>query len=338
MNYYKYDIELLIRRLFRNEKVRQDELVKKIVECGKSALDPFAIASITKALREDGQLMKNISTKDALYMVGNSTSQFLWEAIAYFKGVTIIVEDRELVKAMLRTEIDALIKDVKIPFPICEFVFPSGIPLGAGDYDVSGSLLCDLSYNIKKECGDEYKALYFDSEDGAARYQFMTRLFSASRGDDRQGVSWLRFSSDIPLENVPLRVPVAEVDSFGLRQMARLVFGLCLYLQTEEGTKALMPRMKNDRRQGVCAASAKCLKKHRSYKIEDLISPKLRYEKHSRGGHHNSPKAHWRKLHMRSLRHEKFKRNEDGSVKVIWVRPSLINADKDDRVNCLRKI
>jgi hypothetical protein len=43
----------------------------------------------------------------------------------------------------------------------------------------------------------------------------------------------------------------------------------------------------------------------------------------------SSPVAHWRKWHFRTLRHEKFKRNQDGSEKIIFVRDAIVGKDQD---------
>lgn len=48
------------------------------------------------------------------------------------------------------------------------------------------------------------------------------------------------------------------------------------------------------------------------------------------GGTHASPDVHIRKMHFRALRDERYKRNPDGSVRIVPVRMTLVGKDKID--------
>lgn len=48
------------------------------------------------------------------------------------------------------------------------------------------------------------------------------------------------------------------------------------------------------------------------------------------GGTHASPEAHIRSFHFRALRDERYKRNPDGSVRIVPVRMTLVGKDKID--------
>ena len=117
---------------------------------------------------------------------------------------------------------------------------------------------------------------------------------------------------------------------------------LLLYLQCFEKNQALQntghcPKMP----QGVPAVLAKIAKHHQSYHIRDLLNMGKAYE-HERadlGGSHASPIVHWRTWVLRSLRHLKFKRNADGSIHVILIKPCQISVKNDeDRVTGERRI
>lgn len=41
---------------------------------------------------------------------------------------------------------------------------------------------------------------------------------------------------------------------------------------------------------------------------------------------------------MRSLRDDRFKRNPDGSIRVIWVRPAIINQKDEEVITDIRKV
>lgn len=269
-----------------------------------------------------------MSTESAEVVMENFTSQLIWEATNMFRGVVIHIEDEELVKMLLRTKMDALMGDVTFPFPICEFAFPEGIPLGVGDYQVSGALICDFKrFNL----ADDWKSIGDLSfiKHPSEGFSCMTRLKGMNNKLDEQGLSWIRFSPDQPLSKVPLKGQVSAVDSKAMHKMVYLIFALGLYLQTEEGQQALLPRIHHKGRADMAKSLKKMHNKRKHVTIRNLLSEKFS-SSIDKGGSHASPQTHWRKMHLRTLRDEKFKRNPDGSIRAVWVKASIVNPSEEE--------
>jgi hypothetical protein len=196
--------------------------------------------------------------------------------------------------------------------------------------DLHGSIKCD------NECKDVPNKPNFSSSPDNPHYAFLCRLIK-NGCDDHQGVSWMRFSEG-NIDTVHGKIPYSEHDSNAMHKMAKIVFGLCLYLQTQEGNKAMLPCANAPKRQNVTPAEGRLLKKRSHYTIRDMITHTFREAAEHQGGTHMSPRTHWRKLHMRSLRDDRFKRNPDGSVRVIWIRPAIINQNDKEVITDIRKV
>ena len=71
--------------------------------------------------------------------------------------------------------------------------------------------------------------------------------------------------------------------------------------------------------------------------VQGLPQTVLAFKQHMQNVHHligtdvfrTSPSAHLRSGHFRTLGHERFKRNPDGSVRVVFVHPCIVNAEID---------
>jgi len=126
---------------------------------------------------------------------------------------------------------------------------------------------------------------------------------------------------------VPSVVPVRDSDSKACHTLCKLCFGLCLYCQTAEGQKSLEKFELSCRanRKGSGPTEMRAYKNRGHYLMRDLITHTFREPGPDRGGSHASPRMHWRKLHLRTLRHERYGRNQDGSFRAVWVRPTLVN-------------
>jgi len=80
-------------------------------------------------------------------------------------------------------------------------------------------------------------------------------------------------------------------------------------------------------------------KKKRHMKIINLLNEDPKYSHQNIKGSHNSPIPHWRGYTFRTLRHEKFARNKDGSCKVIMVDPCIVGLKgKNDKSKSQRKM
>ena len=241
MRFYKGDVLTIIRDHFVDRPVNRNELFRLVAKELPRALDNPMFMSVMHQ-----QLTGEIPGWDAQATSAtarNTIGQVMMEMTALYRGVEIYVEDRQLIQALLDTDIDAIMGDVRMPFPYCEFCFPDGMQLGYEDYELTGCLLADLNHCLYDVWQDRCKVENLDRTQfpPANMLGFYTRLHSRTKGIDRQGVSYMYFQPATGLD-VPLKCPVAANDSHALRVLAKLVLGLCLYLQTKEGQKAVIPR------------------------------------------------------------------------------------------------
>jgi hypothetical protein len=294
------------------------------------------------ALYRSGDLQKTMpdmpdyaTEMDYTNAISGSVIQLLWSAMALFKGVQIFVEDRALVEMLLRANIDASTDDVYLPFPVCEFIVPRGIPLIDG-YQLAGCLCADSRrFDLRKEV--EKYGVWKLPYAGPAEGITVGSTLKATDGTLDKFVHSISLPQGAPVESVKSGIEVKAASRLAMNASAKFCAALCLYLQSKEGQLALEPRTTSTKQNGVTPALGRQLKRRKSITIKDLITPK-RDVGMPGGGTHASPGAHWRKLHMRALRHERFNRNPDGSVRVVLVNASLVNGEGVDTVTTKRKL
>jgi hypothetical protein len=173
MNHYEADVSILIKEMFPKEKTLNVSELLFTMHSGwdKMQTDSGLITSIGMDILKDSGV---VPTADNIWAVlKNAPVQMFWELMSVLYGTSIYVKDINLIDAMLNTDIEALMGDVRLPFPVCEFVFPEHISLGISDYDISGCLICDVDTapinllmqqaKFKWEIGypDEVKKLFF---------------------------------------------------------------------------------------------------------------------------------------------------------------------------------
>ncbi|MFA5313843.1 MAG: hypothetical protein WC375_11125, partial [Methanomassiliicoccales archaeon] len=273
--------------------------------------------------------------QDIRRMAGDGSTILIFEALSLFYGVLINVEDPNFVRALLRTKIDAITGDVRLPFPIMEFSFPNGIDMGDG-LEVSSALVLDMEhFDIRKEFG-KYNIVVDQANSSGERPKAHIAVLSRMRsisGDDVD-VCIHRFCKSDILGDYGEYLPAKH--SLFIKKEATLIMSLLLYLQCFENNQALQhmdfcPRMAP----GIPAVMAKLGKRHESYYIRDLLNMGsfCEQDKSNHGGSHASPTPHRRTWALRSLRHEKYKRNADGSIRVILVKPCIVGVkDGEDHV------
>jgi len=261
-----------------------------------------------------------------------------YDVIALHKGVVVHVRDTRLVEALMRTDVDAAVGDMKMPFPIVELAFPSGLSLD-GVHEVTGCLMVDMD-EIKME--REFKSMNAESVDECmllsnkkAKYIIMSAI--KKMGDDTPADEiLLKFGPDEMIDNLPMSPDMSDVEKVAISKLAKLACSLFLYLQGVERDKTMLPiQYSKEMTHGMPANLARLDKKRGRYVIRDILpSPHRLAANH--GGHHASPDIHWRRGHMRVLRDERFKRNPDNSIKSVWVRPCLVATGEDEEVTAER--
>jgi len=268
--------------------------------------------------------------------IANSTLVLLSETLALFQGVVIHVEDAELVEALLRTDLDAKIGDVKIPFPIVEFAYPAGIR-ATDAYQASGTIVVDFR---QVNFAQEFKSMIIQGKADPENKADIA-VISKFRGvDGRFGLSShvTRISVSEPLAAVTVAPDIDAVEREGMRIHLRLAMAVLMYLQSVERQNALRPLQERVDIQGLIAPLARIEKRRPRYRVIDVTVKTVPRASVPQEGHHASPEAHWRRGHMRALRDERFKRDDGGGIRVIWVRPTKINAEKGEDVTAERKL
>lgn len=253
----------------------------------------------------------------------NSMLVMLAEIEDVLNGVSLHVRDAELIEALLRTDIDAVAGDVRLPFPVMNICVPRGIDMGMG-FQVSGMVLIDYrAANLRQKYSN---MLQFEPPaNGAVPAAFLC-LVRPMTIDGKKGESVLikKFDETIDLNIGDTPPDLSNADVAVLDRQTRLAMALMLYLQSVETDKALAPipyvKWMGD---GLPAGVAKQQSKKRHYSVIDIIAAK-RSSSPDHGGSHASPETHWRRGHMRVLKDEKFKRKPDGSLRSIWIRPTKV--------------
>lgn len=287
-------------------------------------------------------------------VIADARSSLFYEAFWLFHGVTVIVEDTHLVEALIRTKIDAIAGDVRVPFPIVEFVFPSGIKFRSGE-EINGVILIDLEqFDVEKEWYKEDANIKRLDPRGRplAHYAVISRI----RTKDIEGdVVVHRFSKDQILYEHKTDYMDEDKKEY-IQRMAQLVMALCLYVQCCQDRNKVMQPLKSSKPkiQGLPSKIASKVKKHKHFCIIDLLGIGREYkaiytDKDTVKGDvypmdgittdRASPHPHWRTWTLRSLRHKRYQRNPDGSMRVTLVRPCLVGVrDKGSPVLGKRKI
>ena len=129
-----------------------------------------------------------------------------------------------------------------------------------------------------------------------------------------------------------------EKDEILLRHFV-LSMALLLYCQAQQDTRALVPSLHKPPNSNLKGVMKKKDKRKTHHKIINLLPDMPKFSKTSHGnGTHNSPIPHWRGYVFRTLTHPKYKRNDDGSCKVIMVDPCIVGLKKNEKVHSNRKI
>jgi hypothetical protein len=260
--------------------------------------------------------------------------------VALRKGAVIHIRDASLVEALLRTDVDAVVGDMRMPFPIVELAFPSGLRLD-DEHGVSGCLMVDMdAVSIRKEFGDSVNYMETPGllSNKKAKYIIMSKLRGV--GGNQYDEVLLKFGVDEPIDNMPKSPDIGPGESEAISRLAKLACSLFLYLQGVDRNRAMQPlQYAREMGHGLPARIARFERKRPRYTILDIVS-KPHGMSVVHGGHHASPDVHWRKGHMRVLRDDRFKRNDDGSVKSIWIRPCIVSAtdDENERVVAERQV
>lgn len=313
MNRFIGVMENSARRLKRAgiDNPTKAQLEENVLDLFQSLLSPEARAKHIARLQQRGVVI------DDATMMASARVQFIglcYDMLSTTEAVVIHVSDKELVEALRNTDVDALIGDVMLPFPVMEFRWPD---------DTTPIILIDensdvATRQIERICKQHMK---FDVD--------------ARRHDGRDHITTLAIASDGETIQLSVRkeanvlkddrgsMLATQSDRDLIVNTTRLAFCCLLYAQTQPG---LLVKTETKKVDGAPPAVGRLLKKRQTYHLTPLY-------RSGHSGHHDTEpgdrkvRGHWRIGHMRALRDERYKRNQDGSVKVVWVRPTRIHPD-----------
>ena len=269
----------------------------------------------------------------------NATMIALSEVMSIFDSVCLHVKDKELVEALVRSDIDAVAGDARLPFPIMELVYPEGVMI-SDRCQASGTLVVDYrAANFKKWFGGITDIQSRGEAEGRlpAQYLVITRMRLANGTYD--GSSLIKKFDEKFDMNYGLNPPdVTQEEIAGLDAHVRLAWAVFLYLQSVDRDKAMPLNLDRHNVSGVPAKIARMFKSQKHYSIIDVVKPARPHKSEPLGGTHASPVTHWRIGHIRTLRNERFSRNQDGSLRTKWIRPVKVMAEAEGAQPSERKL
>ena len=330
--WHQPDLAYLIR-MTQPQKVRLNTLIPlihKFVSDGmkdRGTTEAFALEVLAKG----GDFDTDFLIRQVQRSWSDTATTLLMESIQTFMGVTIHVEDENLARAILRTRLDAFVKDVRLPYPCMEITCPAGISLpDINGYELSGCIVfsmkdLDISAITKRNGWN----IDLRSQGGGRKSDIVVLSRPIKDGKPGNGVCMHGFSTDDILAHDDESPALMEEDEKkAILAQARFAMGLMLYLQSLKDRQARARALQDippPRRDGLPGSLMGALKKAKHLRVVDITAPAR-----SEGGTgHNvtgraSPAQHWRAGTMRALRDDRFHRNDDGSVKIIWVRPCQV--------------
>tara|TARA_Y100000310_G_scaffold268347_1_gene280887 strand:- start:2429 stop:3445 length:1017 start_codon:yes stop_codon:yes gene_type:complete len=255
-------------------------------------------------------------------------------------GVVMHME-RDIAQDLMLTDIDAATCDLRMPYPSFELTIPQGIAIPGTDYELSSMLIV--------EPDEATKALNGCAFQHEPQIQVLGNI---RKHGDRS------LSSNLPAFNLKMEKGkcIEEVltnpdnnqtsleRTKAMRASVRVAVGTLLYIMSVEETSLVLRPMpaiphifmsKKKRRRHPERVKENQAQKH--YELVDITEKSKPETKQRSAGTHASPKGHWRKGHMRVLRHRKYIQ-VTGQVRIVWVRPTWVGQDGISRFVTQRKV
>jgi len=246
------------------------------------------------------------------------------QAECFFNAVAIHVDSNELIDALLRTDYKGELGDIHVPFPMIEFCFPDGISVQMSEEELRPFLLI---HPAGTEIGAGLIAHGWGDEDDLILVFQDIKNHRECSVDLRLSQSLQENISRITCDLVSRKTIPQQVGLF--QTIAKLAFALLLYIQAME-EKALSEPATPVKTRGGSRRTRDRRKKRRQLKITPLIPKrKSRSRAKSSSSKKWAQRRHWRKGSWRMLNAPRYKRNSDGSPRVIWVPPYMVHEDQN---------
>jgi len=228
----------------------------------------------------------------------------------YFESHRVLLVTRELSEALYSSKIDFCLKYLRLPYSICEICFEQGLKVPGTNIQAPGTLVVAKPSQASMDAMDRFmkKAAGNGLDMESYRNIFSMRYVM----DDEtlpEGMNStyamnidLTKNGEMEIEDVIRKAPDMEHVDATLNDeekknqaaIMKLVIGALCYLSIDNAEKE-DAKVFDRPRMGV---KPSCLILGKNYK---------------------EIARHMRKGHIRRLRHEKYKRDEDGNVRMVWV-------------------
>lgn len=281
---------------------------------------------------------------NAQYDLMPTMLRLVCEGVWLAKGVSIHVPSCELIEDLMDTDIDSLLCEIHLPYPVMEISVPMGMAIPGTGFNVASMLIIDMDalHTLDKRLvgfKDSHMAgkvmvAYHMRPAGDNRPS--NRLIWGNTCYEKKGTVAYNSVREEVFSTVQTQDQEQETAKQVSQYQIRLAIALMLYFQTSEQRATLLEPV--DRVEGRWQGFTREMREHdrktvSHYRVVD-ITPKEARPSHDQihATTRNGVTGHWRKKHMRVLRHEKYARNADGSLKTLWVRWTWVGEESVNRV------
>lgn len=335
---YMYAVQGLVKAEVLTGKESLVDAVYKLAHASVAAMAKMASGNgaDARALREALAAGRDVAGTGPLKAIADSNRLLLAETCCLYQGTRLELPDADFANMLMTAELEALVADAKLPYPFFEIVVPAGVKLPSGT-PFNGCIVSTLDKSLPgllcrdQSDRDRMTALLFKGlgeTDMHSAAVISTQLVNSVANDVATGAhTWVHFElgTEKPLDGITTALGAA--DSEDIKAVVRFALALCLYLQTPGSGVLDTAPGRGVVVRGMCPEAIRRLKKMpRKTVLDAPIRESVRCIDTTHGAAGTSEyrtEVRWRKLHMRALRHEKFERNKDGTVRIILVRPTL---------------
>lgn len=242
----------------------------------------------------------------------------------YFSSHRVLLVTKALAEALYESKINFCLKYLRLPYSICEICFEEGMSLPGTNIQVPGVLVVAKPSQASTEAMERFvkHATGTSLDVKSYRNLFSMRYVMPEEGmpeDLRTTYSFnvdFEENGDKEIEDVIQHAPDMQNVDAPLNQeekkrqtaLMRLVIGALCYLSIENAEKEDVKSF-NRPRMGIPPS---CTILGKNYKEIAL---------------------HMRKGHVRHLRHERFDRDEDGNIRMIWIHEHEVGGGEQELMN-----
>lgn len=280
--------------------------------------------------RVSKRLKRNIDVSDLLLQTAQAmASMNRWsdlftaaiEHLHYFSSHRVLLVTKALSEALYDSKINFCLRYLRLPYSICEINFEEGMTIPGTSIQAPGILVVAKPSQAAIDSMDRFvkkaSGTHLNAESYRTLFSMRYTLPEGDLPDELRptytfNVDWEK-NADKEIEDVILEAPTLATADEALTDqekgqqasLLRMVMGALCYLSIENAEKQETKAF-NRPRMGVPPS---CTILGKNYK--------------------EIPR-HMRKGHVRHLRDERYKRDEDGNVRIVWVREHEVGGGDEE--------